>query len=390
MLLSGLSALGMNIFLPSLPTMAAYFETEYRVVQLSVALYLGMNAVLQVVIGPISDFTGRRPVILTAIALFMLATLGCIHAPTIEVFLGFRMAQAVIVACMSVGRASIRDMMGPAESAKWISYVTMAMSISPMIAPALGGFLEEAFGWKGAFWALFLAAAVMFWITWRDMGETLRKEPSFRLRDQIREYPELLVSHRFWGYALSAAFGSGAFFAYLGGAPYVGTEIFRLEPSVLGMWFGAPAVGYMIGNGLSGRFTMSVGMNRMMAFGVVATTTGTFLSLLIFLVGHGSPAVFFGMMSLVALGNGLVIPNATAGMLSVRPKLAGSASGLGGAIMIGGGAALSAFSGTVLTPGSGATPLLWIMFGSSVAAVGSVAYVLLRARYLVRRGQPEI
>ena len=84
----------MNVFLPSLPNMTAHFGTEYAIMQLSVALYLGVNAVVQVAVGPIADRYGRRPVIMIGIVLFLLATLGCIFAPTVEVFLGFRMACA--------------------------------------------------------------------------------------------------------------------------------------------------------------------------------------------------------------------------------------------------------------------------------------------------------
>ena len=98
--LAGLSALAMNIFLPSLPGMTAYFQTDYRLMQLSVALYLGVNAVLQLVIGPISDRWGRRPVILWGMVLFMLATLGCVMASNVYVFLTFRMMQATIVVAM--------------------------------------------------------------------------------------------------------------------------------------------------------------------------------------------------------------------------------------------------------------------------------------------------
>ena len=97
-LLAGMAALAMNIFLPSLPAMTRYFDTDYRVMQLSVALFLGMNAVMQLLIGPLSDRYGRRPVLLWSIGLFTLASLGCVLATSIEVFLAFRMGQAVIVA----------------------------------------------------------------------------------------------------------------------------------------------------------------------------------------------------------------------------------------------------------------------------------------------------
>lgn len=378
-LLAGMAALAMNVFLPSLPAMTTYFETDYQVMQLSVALYLGMNAVMQLMIGPISDRYGRRPVLLWSIAIFTLASLGCVLATTVEVFLAFRMAQAVIVAGIVLSRAVVRDTTTQDLAASKIAYVTMGMSLVPMLAPAMGGLLQGTFGWHASFWLMVILGVAMFLLTWADLGETAT-ERSASFAAQFADYPELFRSRRFWGYAMTATFASGAFFAYLGGAPWVGTEIFGLEPTALGVYFGAPAVGYLIGNGLSGRFSVRFGINAMAATGTVICTVGMTISLLIFLLGYGSAFSFFALTISIGLGNGLILPNATAGMLSVRPHLAGTASGIGGAIMIGGGAALSAISGTMLTLETGATVLIAIMLATSVLGVASMIYVIRRAR----------
>lgn len=380
-LLAGVSAMVMNMFLPSLPNMSAYFETDYSVMQLSVALYLAVSAVMQTIIGPISDNLGRRRVLMWGIGLFMLATLGCIYAPSAEVFLFFRMCQAVVAVAMVLSRAVIRDLYDQDHSASMIGYVTMGMAVVPMISPFLGGLLDEAFGWKSVFWFFFATGGLMLWLVYTDLGETAQKS-SKTLIEQFKEYPELLRSPRFWGYSLAAAFSSGSFFAYLGGAPFVGTQVFGMGPSELGFFFGAPAVGYFLGNFLSGRYATTFGVNRLVLWGCIANALGTFLSLMIFVAGFGSPISFFGMMTFVGLGNGLVIPNATAGMLSVRPHLAGTASGLGGAIMIGGGAALSALAGFLLTPETGAFPLLGIMFATGVCAMMAIGAVYRRERRL--------
>lgn len=377
--LAGVSAMAMNLFLPSLPGMAFHFAADYWLVQLSVALYLGVTAPLQIALGPISDRYGRRPVLLWSILLFMIATLGCIYAPTVEFFLIARMAQAAVVAALVLSRAVVRDMVPQDEAASMIGYVTMGMALAPMVAPALGGVLDEAFGWRANFWALFLAGAFLLWLTWSDLGETAHPSENSLAR-QIAQYPALLASRRFWGYCAAAAFASGAFFAYLGGAPYVGSEVFGLDPSALGFLFGAPAAGYMAGNYLSGRHSVRFGINRMILWGTIVSSGGTALSLALFHAGGGSAPVFFGAMTFVGLGNGLVIPNATSGMLSVRPRLAGAASGLGGAMMIGGGAALSALAGVVLVPGSGALPLIWIMFATSAFAVVAIVLTIRRER----------
>lgn len=367
--------MSMNIFLPSLPKMTAYFDTEYRLMQLSVALYLGVSAGLQLLIGPISDKYGRRPVILGSVVIFLVATLGCLLAPSAHVFLGFRMLQAAIVAGIVLSRAVVRDMVPAEESASMIGYVTMGMAVVPMLAPALGGVLDQLFGWKANFEALLVAGIALFLLLWADLGETARPSENSLLA-QFREYPELLRSRRFWGYALTTAFASGAFFAYLGGAPYVGSAVFGLSPATLGMYFGLLALGYMAGNFLTGRYATRLGINRMIMIGTMLPTVGLILSILAFLLGATHPLAFFGLMTSVGVGNGMVISNATSGMMSVRPALSGTASGLGGTIMIGGGAALSALAGALLVPGTGVFTLLIIMLCSSVAAVLAMLYVL--------------
>lgn len=377
--LAGLAALAMNIFLPSLHGMAAYFEADYGLMQLSVSLYLGVNAVLQILLGPITDRYGRRPVMLCALVLFLLATLGTLWAPTVEIFLVFRGLQAVVVAGIVLSRAVVRDMVPDEEAASMIGYVTMGMAVVPMIGPAIGGWLDEMFGWHASFMLLFVFGVFVALLTWFDMGETAQSG-STSFEEQLKQYPELLKSHRFWGYCAAAAFASGAFFAYLGGAPFVGSEVFDLSPSVLGYYFGTPAVGYALGNFLSGRYSRQLGINRMVFWGTVVTSLGLVCLIVVYMLWSKHPVVFFGFLVTVGLGNGLVMPNAAAGMLSVRPRLAGSASGLGGAIMIGGGAVLSAFAGWMLTPGSGPMPLIAIMLATSLASVVSILYVIWRER----------
>lgn len=380
-LLSGLAALSMNVFLPSLPGMAAYFEADYAVLQLSVALYLLVNAILQVLMGPVSDKMGRRPVIMWGIGLFLLATLGCILAPTAEIFLAFRMAQSVVAVTIVLSRAAVGDMYEQGRAASMLGYVTMGVAVVPMIGPAIGGALEETFGWQASFWMLFGLGLAALGLTWADFGETKQKS-GLTMAAQFREYPELFRSPRFWGYSLASGLASGAFFAYLGGAPYVGTEVFGMTPGVLGIFFGAPAVGYFAGNFISGRYSSRIGVNRMVLWGSIINCLGVALNLATLAVGLGGAWSFFGFFLLVGVGNGMAIPNATAGAIAVRPHLAGSAAGLSGALMLGLGAGLSAAAGALLVPGSGAWPLLWLMLGTASAGVAAIVVVVLRERQL--------
>jgi MFS transporter, DHA1 family, multidrug resistance protein len=378
-LIAGLAALSLNVFLPSLPSMAKHFGVEYHLMQLSVSLYLAMTAVIQVFIGPISDRLGRRVVMLGSIAVFVAATLGAVLAPNFAVFLACRMLQAAIATGFVLTRAVVRDMVPQDQAASMIGYVTMGMSVVPMIGPVIGGMLDKAFGWQASFIMLGVGGVALLALVWADQGETaIHRSTSFR--EQARQYPELLKSQRFWGYCLAAAFASGAFFAYLGGAPFVGTNVFHMDPATLGFYFGAPALGYLMGNFLSGRYAMRYGINRMVMAGALVTTAGLALLMLLSWVGLGGANVFFGLIISVGLGNGIMLPSANAGLLSVRPALAGSAAGLGGAFTIGGGAALSALAGVVLTAGSGTLPLIAIMLASSVISIFCIMWVMRRAR----------
>ncbi|MCL4189625.1 MAG: multidrug effflux MFS transporter [Rhodobacteraceae bacterium] len=383
-LLSGLSALAMNIFLPSLPNMAAWFGTDYRLMQLSVPIYLAVNAVLQIVVGPLSDRYGRRPVVLGSMAVFIVATVGTLLAPTLDLFLFFRMCQAAVVAAMVLSRAVVRDMVPQDQAASMIGYVTMGMALVPMVGPMVGGALDQMFGWKASFVFLLACGLAVCAITWADLGETAtRRSSSFAA--QFREYPQMLGARRFWGYCGASAFGAGAFFAFLGGAPWVGTEVFGLSSAAVGLYLGAPALGYMAGNFVTGRLSVRAGTDALVLAGAIVNTAGLVASLAAFSAGLQHPAAFFAFFAFVGFGNGMLLPNAMAGMLSVRPHLAGTASGLGGAIMIGGGAALSALAGALLVPGAGPYPLLLIMLASAAAAIPCALYIIRRRRQVTGR-----
>ncbi len=382
-LLAGIAALNMSIFVPSLNGMTVYFSTDYATMQLAVSGYLAATAILQVFVGPLADRFGRRPMVLGALSVFVLATLGAMMAPTVTVFLAFRLVQAAVVTTMVLSRAIVRDMVPDDQAASKIGYVTMGMALVPMIGPAIGGALDQAFDWHASFVFLALAGLGVLALAYVDLGETVAGS-GMDFRAQMRTYPELLTSPRFWGYVACAAFGSGAFFALLGGASFVAGEVFGLSPFWSGIALGSPAIGYALGNGLSGRYSIALGIDRMILIGTGIASAGTGLAMAFTLVGIAHPLLFFGFCAVLGLGNGLMLPNATAGSLSVRPHLAGTASGLGGAIMIGGGALLSAGAGTLLTEQTGALPLQAVMFVTSIMAMVAIGLVMRRAARLRR------
>lgn len=372
---AAIGPLAMNVFLPSLPGMARFFASDYAVVQLAVSLYLAATAILQLFIGPASDRFGRRPVMLVCFVIFLIGTVAAVYAPTVEALLACRILQAFSSAGMVISRAVVRDTVETAEAASKIGYITMGMSLVPMVGPVIGGFLDELYGWQSSFLLTFVFGLVAFAIVYFNLNETNRNiSPSFAA--QFRAYPELLKSRRFWGYTLTAAFTSGAFFAFIGGGPFIATEMLKLTPSQYGFYFGIISIGYMLGNFISGRFSRRVGINRMMLTGNIIAALGMVLAIALFGAGFYHPLSLFGPAFFTGVGNGVTLPNANAGIVSVRLHLAGSASGLGGAMQIGGGAALSVVAGTLLTVHSGPFPLLWIMLLSSAAAAVSTLYVI--------------
>ena len=380
-LLASISALAMNSFLPSLPNMAEHFGSSTALMGLSVGVYLGTSAIFQILVGPLSDRIGRRTVSLWALIIFSIVSISCVYAPNTFVFMFLRALQAIAACTFVVARAVVRDTTETQASGSKIAYISMGTAICPMFGPALGGLLDGWFGWEANFWVIGGLGLVILLIAYFDLGETV-PENTQGFRQQFSEYPELLLSRRFWGYCLASAFGAGAFFAYLGGGPFVGSIVYNLSPEMLGLYFGAPAIGYFFGNFLSGRFTIRFGIDAMILWGLWIIFSGLSLSMICSYIGYGTVETFFGFMIFVGLGNGLTIPNATAGMLSVRPHLAGTASGLGGAMMIAIGAALSTLAGAFLVPGSNEMPLLMLMWFSSLSGVAVIIYVRQRNKRL--------
>ncbi len=372
--IAGLSALTMNIFLPALPAMAADLQVDYDRVQILVSGYIAMTALVQLVIGPLSDRFGRRPVMLGALIILLVASLVCTLATSIEVLTMARMAQTAVIAGLVLSRAIVRDMVPAEQAASMIGYVTMGMTLVPMLGPTVGGLLSDAFGWRASFAAIAVVGLMVLVLVYRDLGETNRQKSS-SFTAQFRAWPGLLTSGRFWGYTLAATFTSGAFFAFLGGAPFVGGTLMGMTPSVLGLQFMFIASGYIAGNFLSGRYARRAGLETMMLAGGAVALFGAALPILFFSQGLTTALAFFAPQVIVGFGNGLSLPSANAGIVSVRPELAGSASGLGGAITMGGGAFVSWLASAILSVETGAMPLLLVMLGCCVLALAAIGWL---------------
>lgn len=369
--------LAMNVFLPSLPHMSAHFSVPYSVIQLVVSLYLVALAAVQLLIGPASDRFGRRPILLGSFVIFIIATVAAIYAPNIQVLLACRVMQSFSAAGFVLARAIVRDTVDTERTASQIGYVTMGMALTPMIAPFVGGYLDELYGWQASFWLSAIFGVIALVIVWIDLSETnLYKSSS--IGAQFRSYPELFRSPRFWGYTLTAMFASGVFFAFLGGGPFVSTEMLHLTPSQYGFYFGIISIGYMLGNFVAGRYSQAIGINRMMLYGNLIMCLGLVICIALFAAGYWHPLSLFGSASFIGIGNGMTLPNANAGIVSVRPHLAGSASGLGGALTMAGAAALAAIAASILTVETGPYPMLFMMLMSAIAATLTSLLVMQR------------
>lgn len=373
-LLSGLSVVSINMFLPSLNNISSELQADYAIVNLSIAGYAVVTAVLQLIMGPLSDRFGRRPVMLGGLIIFSAASVGCFLATDIWVFLFFRMMQGVIVSGYAISLAVIKDSTKDGEAASLIGYLSMAWAIGPMLGPLFGGILDEVFGWRANFLAFCGLGMIVLGLCWMDMGET-NKNPSETIVKQFREYPDLLRSKQFWGYALCMACSIGGFYAFLGGAPLVATTLFDVPPSTLGFYIGIITAGFIFGSFLSGKFATRFDLTTMMIAGRVVACSGMGLGLMLLFIGIVQPATFFGACVFYGMGNGLTMPSSNVGAMSVRPDLAGSASGLSGAIAIAGGAAMSAITGALLTTHNAGYMLLLLMLFSASLGLVSALYV---------------
>jgi DHA1 family bicyclomycin/chloramphenicol resistance-like MFS transporter len=372
---SAVSPLGINMYLPSMPGMARALGVTFTTIQLTLSLYLGAMALGQLIIGPLSDRFGRRPVLLLGLFIFVAGSVICLSAQSIGVLIFGRIVQAVGgCAGITLSRAIVRDLYGRNQVASMIAYVTMGMAVAPMIAPTIGGLLETLFGWRASFAFLIgfggLALAFAYWRLRethhnRAGGESVRK--------LLQGYGSLFRSRQFWGYTLVTSFVSAMFFAFLAGAPYVMIELLGRSPAEYGFYFAMVPCGYILGNFTTGRMAATMGPNRMILAGTLLSLASIAAMAALIASGLLAPIALFGPMLFIGVANGLVLPSGIAGAVSVRPDLAGAASGLSGSFQIGFGALVAPVVGAALS--ATVWPLIAIMTICSLLAVTSLSLV---------------
>jgi len=340
----------MNMYLPAMAEMQRDLATSAASIQLTLSLFLIATAAGQLVVGPISDMIGRRPTLLWGLSLYVVATVACALAPTVELLVAARIVQALGgCAGLVLARAIIRDMHDTAASASMIGYVTMGMAVGPMITPPIGGFVADAASWRLIFWLLAALGAAAVLLTLTRLVETRPPERGGRVfRRWAGDLAALLRIGDFWLFASTLAALCIAFFSFIAGGVFVATEVYGLTASQYGLFFIMNVVGYVIGSFLTGRFSARVGIGRMIVAGNTVSLVAVSTAAALALGGFSHPLHLFGPMFVLGLGNGIALPNCVAGAVSVRPQLAGSASGLAGAFQIGAGALASLLVGLIV------------------------------------------
>lgn len=376
----GLGPFTMQVVVPSLPAMARDLGASIATIQLAVTLYLVAVGAGQLVYGPLSDRFGRRPLLMGGLALYAVASLAAAVAPDVVGVVAARILQAA-GACAGVvlARAVIRDVWPRDESASVLGYVTMGMTIAPMLAPVLGSLLEEAFSWRASMIACLAFAVPLAVACWVRLPETLATPQKLPGPAAIwAAYRSLWALPAFRAYVAVTACSSGVFFAFLGGAPYVVVQGMGYSPVAFAIAFATTSIAFALGNWMAGRYSVRRGAMWVMGVGVWLCTAGALLAAAMLVTLPPHILVFFVPMGVVAVGNGMIQPAAMAGALSVKPQLAGTASALAGALQMGVGAALTFLVGLVEFGAGLGTTL-------TMAATGIGTWLALRG---VRRTQP--
>jgi MFS transporter, DHA1 family, multidrug resistance protein len=373
-IISMIGPLALNIIMPSLPGLEKALSSSRGEVQLALSLFLASQAVSQLFIGALADRYGRRPVLLVSLTLYCLASVAASFASSILLLVLARIVQAAgATAGVVIARSVVKDLAPQERAASMIGYVTAGMIVAPLMAPIIGGAVDDAFGWRVIFLVCLALGVFAFLLCYWQLPETRPEVMEGQsMGDVLRRSFKIVQNKQFLAYALGASFTSAVFFSFLGAAPYLVVETMKMSKLAYGLWFTSLSFGYLIGNFLAGRLSSRLGSHRMILFGNVIGLGGAALLLGFAVTMEMSPLTLFIPCLITSLGNGLLLPNAVAGAISVNSKATGTAAGVVGFLQMGLGAIASFVTGQI-TMGS-PVPMATVMFAFALAgwiALGS-------------------
>lgn len=329
--------LSTDMYLPALPDIRAAFSVDTAAVQMTLSIFLVGLAVAHLILGPLSDRFGRRPVLIGGMALYTLASIACVLAPTIEILMVARLVQAFgVCAGGVVGRAVVRDIHGRIEAARMLSHISTAIAVAPLVAPLVGGHLAVSFGWASVFWTMAAIGLFVFIATFLMLPETNTQPMADALNPRrfAANYKTLLSSAHYRAYLFATAFCFSGLFAFISGSSFILIETLGMAPDHFGFAFGFVVVGFMVGSHLSGRWVKRLGIERLVAIGGrVAMLTGL-VALALSLLAPVSIFSVVAPMTLYLACVGMILPSSMAGAIAPYPTMAGAASALVGFVQM--------------------------------------------------------
>ena len=340
-LLAALGPLCIDMYIPGMLDVQSDLRASAADVQLTLSAFLIGYAFGQLFYGPISDRFGRKRILLTGIFLFTAASLAAALSRNIETLIALRFLHALGGgAGMVLARAIIRDIYPAHEVARLISLLAIITMAGPMISPILGGYLVVWAGWRSLFWLLTVLGGVSFLVVAMMIPESHPRENRLQLSfaGTLRAYLQVLTNRQSLAYITCTAFSAGGIFAYISTSPFVFIEIYGLRTEYFGYVYAAVVSGIIIGAIINTRLVSQVGIDRMISYGLVMRLIGIAILLVLTLLDIGG---MYGIIIaiIISMGSSIIInANASAGVLHLFPRTAGTASAAIGAVMFGCGA----------------------------------------------------
>src|SRR6201987_3293812 len=379
-LMTGVAPISLYMLVPALPILGTTFGRDISIAQMTVSLYMVGIACSQIIMGPLSDKFGRRPILLAGLSLMLAASIACSFAENLPQLIAARFFQALAGAPgMVVSRAIIRDLYPRERIGAMISLVIAVMMIAQMLSPLTGGLIETAFGWRAILYliaALALSTAMGIAVA---LPET-RREGSGQ-RGFRGDVGQLFESRAFVGYMLCQVLASQIIFAFAGGGPYIVVTQMGRSSAEYGAWFATTAFAYLIGNVCCVRFAPRHSLERLIWFGLALQVAGSSLNFAWSLAGiNEMPSWLFGTQMIVMFANAFVMSNSAAGALSVRPEAAGTASGAMGFLQMGLGSLVSQLGAFLGGHFSSTLPLTAAILVLSAACASTMIFIVPRRK----------